>query len=156
MIFASVKEQKRPCKYPAAIEAALEWIAGHDLAHMEAGSYEIQGKDLYVMIQDITTQPAQVRRPERHDNYLDIQYIVSGVERMGYVPYTGKESVQEDPEGKDVTFYQDLEGEAFLDVAPGCYCIFFSSDIHRPGCAAGEPCAVRKAVVKVKQSLLSE
>ena len=154
MIFASVNELKRPCRYPAAIETALGWIAEHDVAHMEAGNYEIQGQDLYVMIQDITTQPAQVRCPERHNDYLDIQYIVSGVERMGYVPYTGKESVQEDPEGKDVTFYQDLEGETFIDVAPGCYCIFFSSDIHRPGCAAGGPCAVRKVVVKVKQSLL--
>ena len=154
MIFASVNELKRPCRYPAVMETALSWIAEHDVAHMEAGNYEIQGQDLYVMIQDITTQPAQVRLPERHNDYLDIQYIVSGVERMGYVPYTGKESVQEDPEGKDVTFYQDLEGETFIDVPPGCYCIFFSSDIHRPGCAAGEPCAVRKVVVKVKQSLL--
>lgn len=154
MIFASVNALKCPCKYPAAIETAFKWIADHDVAHMEAGNYEIQGKDLYAMIQDITTQPAQIRRPERHEDYLDIQYIVSGVERMGYVPYTGKESVQEDPEGKDVTFYQDLEGETFVDVTPNCYCIFFSSDIHRPGCAAGEPGSVRKVVVKVKQSLL--
>lgn len=85
---------------------------------------------------------------------MDIQYIVSGVERMGYVPYTGKETVLEDPEGKDVTFYQNLEGETFVDVAAGCYCIFFSNDIHRPGCAAGEPGSVRKAVVKMKQSLV--
>lgn len=154
MIFASVNALECPCRYPAAIETALNWIKDHDVEHMEAGSYEIQGNDLYVMIQDFTTQPAEVRRPERHDEYLDIQYIVSGVERMGYVPYTGKESVQEDPEGKDVTFYQDLEGETFVDVGPGCYCIFFSNDIHRPGCAAGESGDVRKVVVKMKQSLI--
>ena len=131
-----------------------KWIANHDMAHMEAGTYEVQGKDLYIMIQDITTQDAEIRRPERHNDYLDIQYIVSGVERMGYVPYTGTESVLEAPEGKDVIFYKDLEGENFVDVAPGCYCIFFSDDIHRPGCAVGEPGNVRKAVAKVKQSLL--
>lgn len=154
MIFASSNAVECPCKYPAAIQTALKWIADNDVAHMEAGTYELQGKDIYVMIQDITTQPAEVRRPERHNNYLDIQYIVSGVERMGYVPYTGAETVLEDPEGKDVTFYQDLADETFVDVTPGCYCIFFSNDIHRPGCAAGEPGSVRKAVVKVKQSLL--
>ena len=65
-----------------------------------------------------------------------------------------QELVLEDPEGKDVTFYQNLEGETFVDVAAGCYCIFFSNDIHRPGCAAGEPGSVRKAVVKMKQSLV--
>lgn len=155
MIFACTNALPCPYKYPAAIQTALDWIADNDVAHMEAGAYELQGKDLYMMIQDFTTQPAEVRRPERHDDYLDIQYIVSGVERMGYVPYTGRETVQEDPEGQDVTFYTDLAGETFVDVTPGCYCVFFSSDIHRPGCAAGESCAVRKVVGKVKQSLLS-
>ncbi|MFG6353621.1 MAG: YhcH/YjgK/YiaL family protein [Oscillospiraceae bacterium] len=154
MIFGSANAVGCPYQYPAAIETALKWIANHDMAHMEAGTYEVQGKDLYIMIQDITTQDAEIRRPERHNDYLDIQYIVSGVERMGYVPYTGTESVLEAPEGKDVIFYKDLEGENFVDVAPGCYCIFFSDDIHRPGCAAGEPGNVRKAVAKVKQSLL--
>ena len=154
MIFACANAVPCPCKYPAAIETALKWLADHDLANMEAATYELEGKDLYIMIQDFTTQPAEARRPERHNDYLDIQYIVSGVERMGYVPYTGKEAVDEDPEGKDVTFYKDLEGETFVDVTPGSYCVFFSNDIHRPGCAAGEPCAVRKAVVKMKQSLL--
>ena len=116
MIFGSANAVGCPYQYPAAIETALKWIANHDMAHMEAGTYEVQGKDLYIMIQDITTQDAEIRRPERHNDYL--------------------------------------EGENFVDVAPGCYCIFFSDDIHRPGCAAGEPGNVRKAVAKVKQSLL--
>ena len=111
MIFACANAVPCPCKYPAPLETALKWLADHDLPNMEAGTYEVQGKDLYIMIQDFTTQPAGERRPERHDDYLDLQYIVSGVERMGYVPYTGKETVDEDPEGKDVTFYKDLEGE---------------------------------------------
>lgn len=154
MIFASANALDCPYKYPAAIRTVLDWIANQDAASLEAGTYELQGRDVYVMVQDVTTQPAQVRRPERHDDYLDIQYVVSGVERMGYVPYTGRETVREDPEGRDVVFYQDLEGETFVDVTPGCYCIFFSNDIHRPGCAAGEPAAVRKVVGKVRQSLL--
>ena len=87
MIFACANAVPCPCKYPAPLEAALKWLADHDLPNMEAGTYEVQGKDLYIMIQDFTTQPAGERRPERHDDYLDLQYIVSGVERMGYVPY---------------------------------------------------------------------
>lgn len=154
MIFSSLKAVPCPYQYPAAIQTALDWIADHDLEHMEVGTYKLQGDDLYINLQDFTTSPAQERRAERHNDYLDLQYIVSGVERMGYVPYTGPEAVLEDPEGKDITFYKDLKGEAFVDVAPGSYCIFFSNDIHRPGCAAGEPCAVRKAVAKIRQSIL--
>ena len=154
MIFSSLNAVPGPGYCAPALGEALDWISGHDVAHMEAGTYELRGRDLYVMIQDFSTEPAQVRRPERHNDYLDIQYVVSGVERMGYVPYTGRETVDEDPEGQDVTFYRDLEGESFVDVGPGSYCVFFSNDIHRPGCAAGQPGPVRKVVVKMKQSLL--
>ena len=95
MIFSSTHAVDCPYQYPEAIKTAFQWIADNDVANMEAGTYEVQGRDIYVMIQDITTQPAEVRRAERHDLYLDIQYIVSGTERMGYVPYTGKEEILE-------------------------------------------------------------
>ena len=154
MIFASLDAIKCPYNNPAAIQTALDWIAEHDVAHMETGTYEIQGRDLYVNIQDITTRPIASCRPERHNEYLDIQYVASGVERMGYTPYTGKESMLAALEDKDLVLYRDLEGENFIDVSAGGYCIFFSNDIHRPGCAAGETGTVRKAVAKVRQTLL--
>ena len=154
MIFSSLKAVPGPDGCPKAVREALNWIAGHDVAHMDAGTYVLRGQELYVMIQDFTTRPAQDCNPERHNDYLDIQYVVSRVERMGYAPYTGEEAVLSDPEGKDITFYQDLEWESFVDVGPGAYCVFFSNDIHRPGCAAGQPGPVRKVVVKMKQSLL--
>lgn len=154
MIFASVNAQGFPCKYPAAIQTALDWIASHDVAHMDAGTYELQGRDLYINIQDIITQPVEACRPERHNDFLDIQYVVSGVERMGCRQYTGEETVLAALESKDIIIYKDLSGEIFVDVAPGCYCIFFSNDIHRPGCAADGPGGVRKVVAKIKQSLL--
>ena len=154
MIFSSSLAIDCPCPYPAAIRTALEWIAGHDIAGMEPGTYELQGRDIYVNIQDITTKPMEECFPERHIDYLDLQYVVSGVERMGYAPYTGKETVQWDMRDKDIIIYKDLENENFVDVAPGSYCIFFSDSIHRPGCSIGQPGNVRKAAAKVRQSLL--
>ena len=154
MILASLKAKESPYKYPAALQKAIDWLKSNDLASMEAGTYEIEGRDIYAMIQEITTKPVEERRAEKHDLYLDIQYIVSGIERMGYVPYTGSEEILENPEGKDACFYKNLSGENFVDVSAGSYCIFFSNDIHRPGAAAGEPAAVKKVVLKVKEALL--
>ena len=154
MIFASLNAAACPYQYPAALQKALDWLKGQDLEALEAGTYEIEGRDIYAMAQNITTQPVADRRPEKHDVYLDIQYIISGKERMGYVPYTGKEEILENPEGKDVCFYKNLEGENFLIVTPGAYCVFFSNDIHRPGAAVDEPEAVKKVVLKVKEALL--
>lgn len=154
MILASLKAVECPYKYPAALQKAIDWLKNNDLEAMEAGTYEIEGRDIYAMVQEITTKPVEERRAEKHDIYLDIQYIVSGIERMGYVPYTGSEEILENPEGKDACFYKNLKGENFVDVTAGSYCIFFSNDIHRPGAAAGEPCAVKKVVLKVKEALL--
>lgn len=39
MIFSSSLAIDCPCPYPAAIRTALEWIAGHDIATMEPGTY---------------------------------------------------------------------------------------------------------------------
>lgn len=154
MILSSTKAVTAPYKYPEAIQKAIDWLKANDLASMAAGTYEIEGRDIYAMIQEITTQPVEQRRAEKHDLYLDIQYIVSGIERMGYAPYTGQEEILENPEGKDACFYKNLKEEHFIDVPAGFYCIFFSNDIHRPGAAAGEPTAVKKVVVKVKEALL--
>ena len=154
MILASVKAVSSPYKYPEAIQKAIDWLKANDLEAMAAGTYEIEGRDIYAMIQEITTQPVEQRRAEKHDLYLDIQYIVSGIERMGYAPYTGEEEILEDPEGKDACFYKDLKEEHFIDVTAGSYCIFFSNDIHRPGAAAGEPTAVKKGGFKGKETLL--
>ena len=154
MIFSSNKAKSCPYSYPEAIQTALNWIAEHDVAHMEPGIYEVQGKDLYMNIQDITTQPIDKCRPERHDKYLDIQYVVSGVERMGYAPHTGTEPILGELKEKDLIIYKSLEQETLVDVTPDCYCIFFSNDIHRPGCAAGESGKVRKVVAKINQALL--
>ena len=154
MIFSSSFAIGCPCQYPSAIQTVLEWITSHDVANMEPGTYELQGRDLYVNIQDIMTKPVKECYPERHNDYLDIQYVVSGIERMGYAPYTGRETVQWDMQDKDVTIYKDLKDENFVDVTSGGYCIFFSNSIHRPGCAVGSPCSVRKVVAKIKQSLL--
>lgn len=155
MIFSAIHAIECPCQYPDAIQTALKWIADHDIASMEAGTYELQGRDIYINIQDITTKPVDECLPERHTNYLDIQYVVSGVERMGYAPYTGRETIQRDMPEHDITIYKDLEHETFLDVGPGSYCVFFSDSIHRPCCSTGHPGSVRKAVAKIKQSLLS-
>lgn len=156
MIFSSVhiSGQKYSYGYPIAIQTALDWIANHDVAHMNVGTYEIQGRDLYINIQDIITKPVIECSAERHNNFLDIQYVVSGVERMGCMPYTGKEAVYAALENKDIIIYKELEGENFIDVTPGCYCVFFPDDIHRPGCAVGKSDRVRKVVAKIKYSLL--
>lgn len=156
MILSALNAVSCSYRYPEEIEKALNWLKNNDLAAMETGTYEIEGKDIYAMIQEITTQPFEQRRAEKHDEYVDVQCIISGTERMGYATYTGMEEISENPEGKDICFFKNVANENYVDVPAGAFCIFFTNDIHRPGAAAGEPAAVRKAIVKVRESLLKK
>ena len=55
---------------------------------------------------------------------------------------------------RDLIFYKEVENEGFITSTPGCFCVFFPTDVHRPQVADGEPIKVRKVVVKVSVDLL--
>lgn len=143
-------------EFPAAIQKALEWLKSHDLEAMEPGKYEIDGKKMYVAISAPTTQPVEERKPEAHEKYIDVQYLISGEETIGFVTLNDSYKPTDRNEEKDLIHYAgaDMKDEAFVHEKPGHFSVFFPSDIHRPQCATHEPMAIKKAVVKVSIDLI--
>lgn len=140
---------------PKALQTGLEYLATADLAKLAPGKYEIDGSDIFVAVSEYTTDRKENKKPETHVKYIDIQYIISGAEVIGYGDLAAGLKVTEDKLAeKDVVFYGSVPGESDLQLSPGMYAIFFPWDVHRPGCAAGAPAPVRKAIVKVKVDLL--
>lgn len=154
MIFSSIYAKDNVEKYPKAIQTALEYLKANDFTTMETGVYEIQGKDIYAQVMDAQTAPADTKRPEVHEKYIDVQFLASGKERLGFTFDTGSYEVDERLEDKDLIFYKSVENEGYIDAVPGCYSIFFPEDVHRPAVAAGEPMTIRKVVVKVSVALI--
>ena len=146
MIYASLNAKKGNYQYPAAINTALEFLAKPETAELPVGRYELDGDNIFVLIQDQTTAPVENKRAESHRNYIDIQYLFTGKEVQGYAPLlpgvTGEE-----PAGKDNIFYETVENEQFVT-------LHFTNDIHRPNCTMDEPVNIHKAVVKIKESLI--
>lgn len=154
MIFSSIHSDTEYKIYPQAVGKALEYLKNHDFTAMEPGVYEIQGKDIYAQVFDVQTGPAEEKRPEVHEKYLDIQFLASGKERLGFTKDTGNYEVEERIEERDLIFYKKVSNEGYIEACPGCFCVFFPSDIHRPAVASGEPMTIRKVVVKVRTTLL--
>lgn len=81
-----------------------------------------------------------------HRKYIDIQYVISGVDEMGWrtasecktvdVPYN---------ENRDVTYFQD-EPESWKEVHAESFAIFFPQDVHALLVSGGE---IHKVVFKV-------
>ena len=132
-------------------QKAFDFIKEAVAKNLEVGKYEIEGSALFASVQAYDSKLYKDAKYEGHNNYIDIQYIVSGAEIMK-VADISKMTVKTpyNPE-KDVTFYEDKADAAVLPVQQDEYAIFFPHDIHMPGVSINEtPSPVRKIVVKVK------
>ena len=152
MIFDLLKNARTYRSLSPAFAAAFDYLTQTDLTALPAGRYEIQGSDVYVMVQDAALKPWDEGRWEGHRRYADIQVVIAGEEIMGCRPADGLgEAVAYDPQA-DLIFFQEAEGAA-LHVHAGEFAVFFPQDAHRP-CMLPEGCprTVKKAVVKVRIS----
>ena len=149
MIFGHIA-QPNPCHLPDSIEKALHFLRTTDFRTHEPGVVEIDGKNIYAQIIDLTTRDAADNRPEVHRRYLDIQFLASGEEKIGIAIDTGNNEINEALlEQRDIIFYHDSEHESFIEMIPGSYAIFFPQDVHRPGCNKNIATPIRKIVVKI-------
>lgn len=153
MIFSSIHANDNAALYPKAIQKAIDFLKNHDFASMEPGRYEIDGDNIFANLMDATTKAHDEVKPETHKEYIDVQFVVSGKEKLGFAADTGY-TPSEHPDGSDVYFYDSVDDESYVIALPGCYSIFFPSDLHRPCVCVDAPAAVRKVVVKVHVSLI--
>lgn len=154
MIASSLYAGDDLARYPEPIRKALRFLQTHDLTAMEPGVYEIEGQDIFAQVFDTTTGPRQEKKPEVHRTYIDVQFLASGEEYLGFAPDKGQSRIVESHPEKDLYFYDQAPGEMLLKATPGSYTIFFTNDIHCPGIMGDAPMTIRKAVVKVRQSLI--
>ena len=112
--------------------------------------YELDGKALYAFIQSYDTRPLADGKMEGHQNYIDIQYVISGRERIDLVDISRATAKTEYNPEKDVQFYTDDGIAGSYQLEAGDYGIFFPQDLHKPCLqACGAPEAVKKIVVKI-------
>lgn len=113
------------------------------------GRREIEGEALFALVQTYETTPSAQKRFEAHRRYADIQYVVSGEERILHAP-TARLTVVEayDPE-KEVMFLSDPPRATEIVLTAGAFAIFWPGDAHKPGCALSGPAPVLKVVIKV-------
>lgn len=157
MIFGNVKDLETSFAWlPAPLKTAVEHLRKTDFDSLPAGNYDLQGRDIYVQVIDLSTKPFAETRPEVHREYIDVQFLVRGREKIGVASDTGANAVAEDLLGqRDLLFYAGCENESMLTMTPGSFAVFLPTDVHRPACAFDQPEPIRKVVVKVRRSLLA-
>jgi YhcH/YjgK/YiaL family protein len=156
MIFGHISNlAKEKAALSGVLQAGLEYLAKTDFKSMAPGRYEID-ETMHALVQEYVTQPKEERKAERHEKYIDIQYIDQGEEGIGFALLADGCEVSEDKLAeKDAIFYQAVKDEILLPMPAGTYAIFLPNDIHRPCCQNKTAAQVRKVVLKIKVSALS-
>ena len=122
-------------------------MADTDFTKVPLGKYELDGDNIYYMVQKYDTSPDKTVA-EAHKKYIDIQYIVKGEEIIAVSPIQSEKTEVEAKEEKDVWFYE-CETQPLI-LKDGEFMVLYPSDLHLPGKAVNEPKEVLKVVVKVK------
>lgn len=123
----------------------LEFLAKTDFSKLEDGRHVIND---YMYVNVETYQTKEDALFEAHRDYIDIQYIISGEEKIGVTKYSDcKENTPYDKE-RDIEFLNG-KGE-FYPMRTGDYMILYPTDAHKPSISLNEKATVRKAVVKVR------
>jgi YhcH/YjgK/YiaL family protein len=147
MVIDKIENYRLYSKLTKRLAKGFEFITETDLVAIESGKHQIDNDDVFAIVQEYDTKEEKDCILEGHHKYIDIQYVIKGVELMGFTPLTDQVSVEEDLE-KDYTFYN---GEtSMIRVEEGMFTIFFPEDLHRPCVKAGQISKVKKVVVKVK------
>lgn len=128
------------------LTTALRYLQNTDLSSIEPGRYEIDGSNVYALVQQYETRLKEKGFWEAHRRYIDVQSVIEGVELIGYANL-GHLKVGEYDDAQD---FLRLEGEAdFLVIRAGTFVILTPQDAHMPGIAVASPQPVKKVVVKV-------
>ena len=85
----------------------MEWLASADAGALTPGQrVDIDGDNVFATLFEVDTLPPEACKLECHQNYADIQYLLSGMEGAGYaLPDAELHALSEyDPKG-DIQFY---------------------------------------------------
>lgn len=127
-------------------EKAFAFLFRADIKELPPAKYEIEGADIFAIIVKEPGKKKEKGGIETHQRYIDIQYVLSGVDEMGWKPKnlciapTG----DHDPE-KDARFFND-EPDTWMTVQPNAYAIFFPEDAHTAMFSDGN---IHKVIIKV-------
>ena len=147
MIKDTLKNSKIYYNLSDNLKKGFEWLVKTDLKNISDGKYEIDGQKVYASVQ--THETKLDAKYESHRNYIDIQYIISGNEKIGVTDLDNCSTCTAyDPE-RDLEFYDINSQEEYIELSQGQFAVFYPHDAHKPSIAIMKPSIVKKVVVKI-------
>lgn len=114
------------------------------------GRHEIDGDDVFALVQTYATKPVESALFEAHRKYIDVQYLHQGRETILWAPLAAmKEATMLYDDSKDAALWKRVPDTTPLHLSAGHFAILFPEDAHAPCVEWENSQDVFKVVVKV-------
>ncbi len=146
MVLDTFESADRYAALHRAFASAFRYLGETDLEALPSGRTDIDGDEMFVILDRQDGRGREGARLEAHRRYIDIQYTIRGEEEIGWTSLSACASPAGPfDEAKDIVFFDDAPS-CWLRVPHGTFAIFFPEDAHAPLAGTG---ALVKAIVKV-------
>jgi len=150
MIIADLDSIEHQAPMTPEFRQAIEFLRRKDLPDLPDGTVPIDGTRVFAILQRYRTAHLDTPKFEYHRKYIDVQYILSGEEIIGWAPATQMTASFDYDADQDICFGLVEPGKwSGVSVKAGQLAVFWPEDGHAPRLAAGTASLVRKIVVKV-------
>lgn len=134
------------------LKTAMAWLLGQDLESLENGRHDIEGDDIFALVSEYEAKEPENCRYEYHEKYIDIQFLISGIEMIHNTSLDNMTVTDPYNSTKDIAFGTliDSKLEDRVIMTPGLAAILYPKDAHQPGMRiVGNNSHIKKIVVKV-------
>jgi len=150
VIITDLDHIDRQIAMTSILQKVLSFLRRPDIQYLDDGKIEIDGDCVFAIVQRYETIKMETPRFEHHRKYLDIQFILSGEEIIGWTPVDRMIITEPYDAGRDVCFGTVALGKwSPMYLQSGQLAMLWPEDGHAPKLSAGVPTPVMKIVVKV-------
>ncbi len=146
MIIDNLKNKNQYLSINKGLQTGFDFIEKCCKENLPVGRYDLDGTDVFAVVQEYDSKTEGAY--EGHTDYLDIQYIVSGVEVIEWKQREESILTSDYNKERDVEFF-DAKDPLRVPLKAGEFVILFPNDIHRPGMKLNESVPVKKVLVKI-------
>ena len=117
--------------------------------YIENGVHELSPR-VKTIVSAYKTKEVNEYGYEAHRKFIDIQYLLSGTEKVCCQPIEQLKETKPYSEENDAAFYTANTNPVEMTIGNGYFTIFFPQDGHMPCLSVEKPENVKKVVVKVQ------
>lgn len=156
MIFGLIEDKQLYPLLPKAIQRAVDFLNDADLQALSLGRHEIEGENMFANVMSFETSAATEKQAEVHKEYIDVQCLISGEEKIEFSLANQSNPIATDYDiDNDFYLVSEMANSSELLLNPGMFAVFYPEQPHKPGCFINQASTLKKVVVKVHKDYLN-